>query len=250
MYDLILLAAGRPEKEFEQFNLPTKAYIEIAGKKMIEHVLEKFSNIDGIEKRILLLPEQSVPPTGELFRNCIFRDGGGTITDSLFNGLAAATARNVLIAPCDIPLISKEAIDDFLEKCMADKAQFCYSYLSRENSEKKFPKLKHTYAKLRSGVYCGGSLFLLKNSDLEQFKSIFNRITAARKNIFQMAKILGFGILIKYLIGNLTVEELEKKASEILNMEAKGIESSYPEIAFNVDSLSQLEMAQKFLTIS
>jgi hypothetical protein len=62
--------------------------------------------------------------------------------------------------------------------------------------------------------------------------------------------MLGFNFLIMLLLGSLTISGLEKRLSELLNINAVAIISPYPELANDIDKISDLEMVESYLKTS
>jgi molybdopterin-guanine dinucleotide biosynthesis protein A len=248
MHDVIILAAGRLEQEFAaHYNVESKAYIPLKGKMMVEHVLETLSAV-ALARKVLVVPGTTLP---ESLKHRIDHSatGGRTIVDSMKSGLLAlpSPTKKVLILPCDIPLLSREALEDFLLACEKRDADLYYSYVSREDSEKKYPGLRHTYARLRDGTFCGGSLFMLSPQIMARCEDLFTSITGARKNPLKIAQLLGASTIIKFLMRALSISDIEKKVSALLGARAIAIQSHHADMAFNVDDLAVLQAALEFL---
>lgn len=249
MYDVIILAAGRLDHDLAaHYPVESKAFIPLRGKMMVEYLIETLRHVPSLGRKVLVAPSTTIP---ESLRESLDYEvaGGKTIIDSLKSGLLAlpSPTKTVLILPCDIPLISRDAIVDFLQNCETRQADLFYSYVSRADSEKKFPGLHHTYATLKEGVFCGGSLVLISPEIMGRCEALFSSITGARKNPLKIAGLLGLSTIIKFLSRSLSVSDLEKKISSLLGARALAIQSHYAEMAFNVDELSVLQAAKRFL---
>jgi len=69
-----------------------------------------------------------------------------------------------------------------------------------------------------------------------------------RKKPWKLAQVLGLKFILKFLLGTLTIKELEERVGDLFNIKARAIISSYPEIATDVDKDSDLELAARALS--
>lgn len=244
IWEAVFLAGGKVEKDFASFgDLPSKAYLPLNGKWMGELVLEILRKIPRL-RRILAV----APPYASPFSGTTQVPSGSTLLDSLSSGFTRLLPETemALVVPCDLPCLSRGGVEDFLNQCEAAKAGFLYSYVSRADSERFFPGVSHTYVTLREGQVCGGGLIAIVPKYFPSLKQFAGRATAGRKNIFALAGILGFSFLLKLALGKLSIEDAEKRATELFGFPAKGIQSRFPEIAFNVDDTRTFRQALRF----
>lgn len=245
----VVLAGGGLLPEFrERFDVPSKAFIPLAGKMMVEYILEALRLCGDLEEMVLVTPTEDLP--GKLSGMVkAAAPSGENIVSSLKSGIRALgePPERVLAVPCDLPLLTGEAIKDFLQRCADLRAALYYSYVGRDVSEAAYPRLRHTYVRLREGVFCGGGLVLFDPRTMDKCEKLFKRVTSARKRPWQIAGILGGSIIAKFLLGTLSVRDLEKRVSDLLGFQTRGVLTPYPEVGFNVDHQEELEMAEKIL---
>lgn len=245
----VVLAGGRLEKSLgERFKVGSKALIPLGGRSMILPVLEALRKSPSIEWISVSAPGGELSPEVEVLAD-VMAKSGRDILESLENGIEALNERPewVLAVPCDAPFLTSAAVEDFLAICLEQKADLFYSFVSREDSEKAYPGLSHTYVRLREGVFCGGSLILLRTGILRGAVKLFRDVLSARKLPWRLASILGFTIVWKFSQGALSIGDIEKRASRLLGARAVGVSLPHPCAAFNVDSLAQLEQAEKYM---
>jgi hypothetical protein len=153
----------------------------------------------------------------------------------------------VLFSSADIPLITSEAVEDFLEKCRPHDHDFYYPIISKENCESRFPEVKRTYLTLQEGIFTGGNIFLVNPAVIEPSLEIIKDFLKARKKPAKMLSYLGTGFLIRYMTKRLTIPQLEKRFSQLLKLRAKAVISNYPEIGIDVDKPTDLELVRNIL---
>ncbi|MBX3169123.1 MAG: nucleotidyltransferase family protein [Candidatus Eremiobacteraeota bacterium] len=154
----------------------------------------------------------------------------------------------VLVCCGDLPFLPGEALDDFLQRCrLRPEASLWYCYLRQENSLRKYPRLAHTWARLQDGTYCGSGVMMLRPEVMQRMRAAMERLTQARKNMFKLAGCLGWGNLLNYGLGRLTVARAEKAGQGIFGVRCAGIETPYAELGFNVDDADSLREARRIL---
>ncbi len=247
MYDVVILAAGKLEQDLrEKFDAESKAYIPLKDRMMVQYVIGALRDVPKVMKIVMAVPSNNVPGGLDSMVDgfCL---GGVNMMDSLKNALELCNTEYVLVLPCDVPLISTASINDFLNKCSTRSADFYYSFVSRDSSEKLYPDLHHTYVRLKEGIFCGGSLALIRKEQFPKGEALFRSLSNARKNILGLATKLGLITIIKFLLHKLTVPEVEVRISKMLGASVAGILSEHAEMAFNVDDISVFDRAVESL---
>jgi len=62
-----------------------------------------------------------------------------------------------------------------------------------------------------------------------------------------MARLVGFGFLLAYLFGFMTIAMAERRISSLVGYRGAAVISDYPEIGVDVDKISDLDMARRLL---
>lgn len=225
-----------------------EAEIEIAGRPMLDYVLQALRSVSIIQRIIVVGPETLVTPEmKEKITTIVER--GNTWEESLINGLNALKAEEpVLLVTSDIPLITKEALEDFLARCQIRKGDIYYSFVSKEVNDRKYPGVQRTYVKLQEGVFTGGNLALLTPRIIRNNFETFKKAAAMRKKPLQLCSMLGWKCMVKLALGKLTIREIEERVAKIFKFTAIGVASPYPEVGIDVDKPSDLILARKVLS--
>jgi molybdopterin-guanine dinucleotide biosynthesis protein A len=251
-YDAVILAGGESSSELKKIApYDNEALIIIGNYPMIYYVYHNLRASQAINKIVVSGPVEALrnilPRDDRLF----FVEGGDNAIKSFANAVgvlrSCEVSPKVLVVPTDIPFITTEAIEDFLQKCEKSEDDFYYPVTSKEVNEMKFPGVARTYVKLKEGTFTGGNLFLIREEIIDQCLEIGDQLVKRRKDPFAMAKLFGFGLSWRYLIGCLTIERAEKRFYEVLGIRGKGIISAYAEVGVDIDKPSDLELAQRYL---
>ncbi|MCE7872400.1 hypothetical protein DYH09_18755 [bacterium CPR1] len=178
---------------------------------------------------------------------------GASILESFANGLRQARfpEQPVLSVAGDLAFLTPEAVTDFVDRCRRrpDVDVWC-GCLRREHSERAYPGLQHTWARLAEGTFCGTGLFLIRPSVLERVQTTVLSATRQRKNPLALARLLGLGPVLAFVLGRLTLRQGEQALKRVLGgVACAGIETPFAESAFNVDDLPTLLEARRLASL-
>lgn len=244
--DAVILAGGGL-KEITEEKVLARGLIEINGKPMLEYIIDALNNSALIDKIVLVIPTKvELGKLADKVNGTVRSDS--SLTQNLHRGIESLETRNLVLAlSSDIPLVTSEAIDDFLKECQEEEAQVYYSVIPREVIEEKFKGVKRTYVKLKEGTFTGGNIFLFDPEVVKKNIQLIEEAYGARKSPLKLARILGFKFIFKLLINRLTIGELEERVSLLIGAKSKAVVTSYPEIGMDVDKNSDLELVRKVL---
>jgi molybdopterin-guanine dinucleotide biosynthesis protein A len=242
----VVLAGGPPDDVAAlEPGAPNKAFITINGIAMVERTLRSLRSCPGITRLIVVAP-QSAHDHPALAEADERRPDGRKIRDSLASGLRdLAPEEIVLVSTSDLPILTEESIADFIERAEALDADLAYGAVERRLHEARYPRIPHTWARLRDGSYCGTGFITIKPRVLPRLMKFIERLGKARKNPLRLASIFGWDVLLRFALGRLSIESAERRASEILGADVRAIVSPFPEIAVNVDRIGDVALAEE-----
>ncbi len=247
-YDAVILAGGVNSGELRKYAPYENEALIILGKyPMIHYVYQAVKNTPRLGNVIISGPCDSLRPIFGKDDSLMFTNSGEDAIDSFANTLGLVKSEKILIMPADIPFITPEAIEDFLDQCEKYDADVYYAIVPREVNEKRFPRVKRTYVKLREGVFTGGNLFLIRTAVASQGIELGKKLVANRKNPLAQARLFGMDLVLKYLTGRLSIREVEERFYETLKLTGKAIISNYAEVGVDVDKPSDLKLAEEIL---
>jgi CTP:molybdopterin cytidylyltransferase MocA len=241
--DAVVLAGGG---EIEP-GTGVKGMLTIGSRLMVDYVMEALNNSINIEQIVVVGPE--VLQDIYMGQGYLFALPGETILESFTNGVDVLNGSSSWIMACtgDIPFLTAEAVDDFIEKCREGDADFYYPVVRKETAEKRFPGAKRTYATLKDGTFTGGNIFLLKRDIIDRCLSVAAEFVKQRKNPTALARLVGFGMLVKFFIGQLSIAEAERRVSQLVGARGSAVITHYAEIGVDVDKPSDWELAQQLV---
>lgn len=244
MIDAVILAGGTSYGLGQDGSLP-KSLLPFNGRLMIDYILDALNACPEIGKKVLVGSREVEEKRGKAV-DC-FLEGGENVFDNLLLGLRTLPkSSRVLIVTSDIPFLSQEALADFLSRCGERKADFYYPVIRKEDNERKYPGNKRTFVKVREGTFTGGNIFLVNPTAVTGNTKLIQRIISLRKKPLMLAGVLGWGFLFKFLLGLLTVKELEDRVSSLFGIQAVSIITPYAEIGVDIDKPSDLDLIKYF----
>lgn len=250
MFDTIILGGGTV-RGLEEQAAASKALVEIDGKAMIEYLIDAFRNASLINRIVALVPlsAQHEKWTSRIDKILVASD---SMIENIRAGLEYLSSESdlsshVVLSSCDIPLLTAEAIEDFLRRCQQHEAEIYYTIISREVINKVYPETKRTYATLKDGTFTGGNIGLVSPEAIMNNFSLLEKAYNLRKSPLQLARVLGFKFIVKFAMYSLTIAEAEERVSDMLNAQGKAVITPYPEIGIDVDKQVDLELVRRVL---
>lgn len=247
---LVLAGGLKSELVTAQRPLVEDALIRIGNRYMVEYVVEALQGSARIEKIVIAGPLPELKKIyGQSASVHVIKNGETTMQSFLqaFQAVSSDT-QQILAVTSDLPLLTTEAVNYFLQICQGLEGDFFYPIVSREDNENKYPGVKRTYVHLKEGVFTGGNLLLIKPQIVAQCVQEAEELVRLRKKPLSLAAHLGWRLLLRYMLGRLSIKEAEKEVSRLLGgVKGVGVILPYPEIGIDVDKPSDLALVQKVL---
>jgi hypothetical protein len=240
--DVVILAGGKCSPELKVLaGTSDRCMIPIEGVPIIEIVKRATSFLGE--------PVIVGGPSGLGSRQV---EAGENAIESLFNGMKLVKDDQFLLVTADLPSLSEESLRDFLARCEKRQAVFYYSILDVRNKDERFAEMKRTTIPLHEGVFTGGNVMLVNKPELERAERIILQAYEYRKKPFLLAKMIGFGTLLRIAISRIIpsltrIEQLEKTISKFLTFPVVAIVSPYPELGADIDNAKQYQIFTKNL---
>ncbi len=250
MNDCIILAGGGNGELVQQEQVANKALIPLGDQTMISHVINAFRQVGQVNRIIVAGPVKELAFLKEAFDVQLIPEEGTILQNLLKASRQLGSHSHVLVSSADIPLVSAEAVRDFLEKCAPYDHDFYYPIVVRESSEALFPGVKRTYVTLAEGTYTGGNIFLVNPAKIEPTVPKMEKFMKDRKNPIKLIYLLGPETVYKFLRKKATIPYLEERFSSLVDLKSRAVISDYPAISFDVDKPSDLEQAKQFIGLN
>jgi len=251
--DVILAAGGIPLPEdplYTYTNGDSKALVDIAGKPMVQWVLDAFGDAKHVDNVIVigLSPKSEVTCKKPLH----FISNQGRMLANIVAGVEKSVELNpkaeyVLVASSDIPGINAEMVDWLVETCMETKEDMYYGVVPREVMEARYPGSNRTYTKIKGIELCGADMHIAHVSmamDPDHL-AMWEDLIGKRKSPLKQAATIGFGTLIRVATRSITLDELVVTVTKRIGITGRPIVWEHAEPGMDVDKPHQLELLRE-----
>lgn len=246
---VVILAGGVPRAEdplFAYTQGSPKALIELQGRPMIEYVIQALQENERVGELAIV----GLPPETELhtIRPVRFLPDQNSLVGNALAGISYFAkhhqAQQLLLCSSDIPLLTSAIITQFIAACQPFDQALYYPIVAKQTIESRFIGANRTYSHLREGDFSGGDLILVKTEIAGTNPTLWHTLANARKYPWKMARTIGFDILLKFLFHQLSIRDIETKASKLIHLPVKAVPFPHPELAMDADKPHQIELVQ------
>ncbi len=244
----VVLAGTAEENELtEQTGVKNKSFINLGGETVLGYVLRALQQAEEVTSIYVVGPPEELKLLQEKYSFLIVKERG-TIAENIYAAYEEGIASEYfLLVTGDIPLLSPEALEDFLQQCAPYDLDFYYSVVPKEVVEGSYSGVKRTYLSLREGTFTGGNIFLVRTEKLPAKLPRVEEFIRLRKSPAKMILKLGFPFLIKFFTKTLTIAGLTKRVQKLLGIQGRAVVTLYPEIGTDLDKASDLNFFQELL---
>lgn len=251
--DAIVTAGGIPQPEDPLYTYShgdSKALIDIAGKPMVQWVLDALSDARDVDNVIVigLSPKSGVTCKKPLH----FLSNQGRMLSNIVAGVTKSLELNktnqyVLAVSSDIPALKPEMVDWLIETCMETQDDLYYGVCSKDVMEARFPGSRRTYTRLKDVELCGADMHVTHVRMATEHLDMWEQLIGNRKNPLRQAGIIGLGTFFRVFTKSIGLDELVGTVSERIGIKGRAIQFPYAEPCMDVDKPHQLELLREDL---
>ena len=218
----------------------------LAGKPMAQWVVDALRSSESV-RRIAIVGDVQVDGAD------IVLPSGPSMVDNIRVGVEALGDGERICSVCaDIPFLTADAIDDFVDRGRKSGGELVYPIISRESCEAQFPGMRRTYLKTAEGTFTGGNVTLISGDLVRNNWELISQSYAARKHILRLAGLIGWGVLVRVIVGqvlpsSLKLASLEQAAGRVLGARAVALQTDFAGIGADVDKPDDFEAAELLL---
>lgn len=242
--DAVVLAAGRSGEDFQRaFGIEYKCLVEVAGRPIIQWVLEALRVSAAVDRIMVIGPEGSLRATG--VTEDIIPNDTGSYTDSVGAGLRVAASDRVLLIAADVPLLRFQSLNSYLSDCLRTDADACFPVVSWEGMQAELPGARKTWYDLRDGRFTKGNAVVARREALLQRLDRIEALFNTRKKR-QWAGLICQSFMSRLVGCTCTKADVEAALSSYLGFRLSAIESS-PDLAVDVDEVTDVAFVSEVL---
>ncbi len=246
--DAIVIAGGIPQPDDPLYTYSkgdAKALIELAGKPMIQWVLDALNGASQVDNIILigLSPKSTIQSSKPLH----YVSNQGRMLANIVAGVNKALEINnetkyVMVVSADIPAIKAHMVDWLVTTAMQTRDELYYGVCPRPVMEKRFPGSKRTYTKLKDMEVCGADINITHVRMATEHLDMWEDLIERRKSPLSQAAAIGLGTALLLRTGQLTLTDAVDRVCKRIGIKGRPIIWEYAEPAMDVDKPHQLEL--------
>ncbi|MGB9673534.1 MAG: NTP transferase domain-containing protein, partial [Anaerolineales bacterium] len=250
MLSAIITAGGIPKEGEPLYPLTQgkpKALLEIAGKPMIQWILDALDDAQEIDQVVLVgLDKQNGLKSDKL---AAVIENQSDMLANIRAGVVKVLEINpkldhVVVVSSDIPAITGEMVDWLVQTTMQTDEDVYYTVISKEVMERKYPNSKRSYTHLKDIDVCGGDINVIRTMTATSNDKMWKKIIDSRKNVFKQAALVGYDTLILLLLKQITLDQAVKMVAPRLDVTGRAILSPYAEMGMDIDKPHQFEIVE------
>jgi CTP:molybdopterin cytidylyltransferase MocA len=230
-----------------------KCLVPAGGQAMLCRVLDTLLASPAIGPiHVTLQDPSAIEGDAELRRRLGGRAGllRGDRTPSLSVAAALAAIPEpypLLITTADHPLLTPEIVGHFTSAAIDTGADVAAGLTAAGVLLASYPDSKRTWLRFRDERYSGANLFALLTPRSTAAVAFWRRVEADRKRPWRIARAFGFGALLAYLLGRLTLDQAMRRVSRVMGCEARAVPLPFAEAAIDVDKPADLALVEAIL---
>lgn len=251
--DAIVTAGGIPQPQDPLYTYSygdSKALVDLAGKPMIQWVLDALGEAQHIDNVIVI---GLTAKSGLTCKKPLhFLSNQGRMLSNIVAGVNKSLELNkknkyVLIVSSDVPTIKPEMVDWVIETAAQTKDDLYYGVCDRDVMEARFPGSNRTYTKLKGIELCGADIHVSHVRMATEHLDMWEQLIGNRKSPLKQARIIGLGTFFKVFTKSITLDDLVATVSERIGIKGRAIKYPFAEPCMDVDKPHQLEMLREDL---
>jgi GTP:adenosylcobinamide-phosphate guanylyltransferase len=253
--DAIVTAGGIPQPGdplYAYSNGDSKALIDVAGKPMVQWVLDALGDSEKVDNVIVI---GLTAKSGLTCKKPLhFISNQGRMLANIVTGVQKSIELNkkteyVLLVSSDIPALKSEMVDWLVDTSLQTRDDIYYGVCPREVMEARFPTSHRTYTKLKDMQVCGADMNVIHVSMTTDHLDTWEKLIGNRKSPLASAAVIGWDTLFLLFTRQVTLQELAEKASKRIGIKGRIINWNQAEPCMDVDKPHQLEIMREDLEL-
>ncbi len=249
--DAIVTAGGIPQPGdplYTYSNGDSKALIDVAGKPMVQWVLDALGDSKKVDNVIVigLSPKSGLTCKKPLY----YISNQGRMLSNIVAGVNKALELNkkneyVLVVSADIPALKADMVDWLVKTCMETKDDLYYGICPREVMDARYPTSNRTYTKLKDMELCGADINVIHVSMATDHLDTWEQLIGNRKSPLRQAAVIGLDTLFQLFTRQFTLQGLVERASQRIGIKGRVLVWDRAEPCMDVDKPHQLEIMRE-----
>jgi GTP:adenosylcobinamide-phosphate guanylyltransferase len=255
-FTAVVLAGDRKPGDpvAEAAGVSCKALTPVGDRPMVLRVLDALEASQEIGPVVLCGPPRAAIDQEEELRGRIdsgrvrWVESKATPSSSTFQVLKSLPDDiPVLVTTADHALLSGPMVDFFCAEARSSGCDLVVGLASYKSVKAAYPHTRRTAIHLRDDAYCSCNLFAFLTPQSRDVAHFWRRVESQRKKTLRVISAFGWLAVLSYLLRRPSLQEGLKRISRRLGLSAGGVVMPFPEAAVDVDTVSDLELAESIV---
>jgi GTP:adenosylcobinamide-phosphate guanylyltransferase len=253
----VVLAADRgPDDPVARITgAPCKSFVPVGGRAMVLRVLDALASAREIGSRMVCGPSQALLPRSPELHDRIASGEIGWLqpqetpsssTCHVLDSLPQNT--RILITTSDHALLRAEIVDYFCDEARTINCDVVVGLANLEQVMRAYPETRRTAIRLRDGDFCSCNLFAFLTPRARRAAVFWRKAERHRKKPWRVIHSVGWTVLLRYLLGRLSLDQGLSRISRAMNLKAGAVRLPFPEAAVDVDTFSDWTLVEKIVS--
>lgn len=244
-FDALILAGSRGglDPVAAHAGVSDKALVEIGGRTMLARVVDAL-RAAGVRNIHISYSSAAVRDHAEALGASAIRGAAGPSASA--REAFATIGAPLLVTTADHALLRPEWIDAFLNSL--PPADVVAMLASRESVERDAPPTRRTWLQFADGDWSGCNLFWLGAPRADAALALWSQVERDRKRPWRIVRRLGPMLLLRYLLGCLTLAEALDALGQRAGVTARFVASPSGLAAVDVDKVADLDLVRSLVT--
>ena len=241
-----MTAGGRLPRALRSYaDSPVKALLELNGQSLLTTAVAAAQECQAVE-RIAVVGGSEVEAACPA--NAEYVHEGEDVVDNIHNAFRhlGGEEHNYLVLSPDLPFITGAAVDRFIGLARG-QCEIGAPVVTSEDFLASYPGAPNRFELIDDRRVTMGSCLYITGRVMQKNFPLFRDIYRCRKLPHRIAVMLGFSIIWAFLIGRLSMEALERRASTLTDAVCRGILMDDASIAYDVDNLQNYQYAVQLI---
>jgi GTP:adenosylcobinamide-phosphate guanylyltransferase len=253
----VVLAAdrGMSDPVALEIGVPCKSFVPVGGRPMLLRVLDTLRDAHEIDAIAICGPSQDLVVQQSELNNLIkgkkirWVKNLSTPSSSTYHVLDLLSDHiPILVTTSDHALLRAEIVDYFCREARKTDYDLVVGLTSYEQVMRSYPETKRTVIRLSDGGFCGCNLFAFLTPRARRAAEFWQKIENNRKKPWHIIKIMGWTVVLRYLMGRLSLAEGLSRLSKQMNLKAGAVMLPFPEAAIDVDKVSDWHLVEDIVS--
>ncbi len=253
---VLVLAGARPGPDpvAEAVGVSIKVLAPVGGMPMVARVLKTLEASYLVAQRVLCGPSWEVVQEQTFLRDLVEKGKVRWMASQQGPSLSVKGFLEqfpedlpLLVTTADHALLTVEMVEYFLREGSRAQVDVAVALVPYSVVAEAYPQSKRTVIRFRGGGYCGCNMFLLGNSKAEKLVDFWTQVERERKRPLRLIRRLGWLMLIRYVLGFLSLADALRELSQRMGLSIKEIILPFPEAAIDVDTPEDLSLVEQIV---